>query len=141
MARRRGPPWALIGVGFAVVTVAGMAAAFFSGRGHTAPEDPGVCWRMTLDASGAPRYQVQARDILNLETCAAHLERIYLIGGREVSGAYQGRFIFIDSSAIRSASSLNGSRWRVFFEPQRVDLDRKLRGGSTVPRIVMSPDR
>ena len=51
---------------------------------------------------------------------AAYLERIYLQkGGGEVAGAFQGRFIFVDDQAIRSASSLNGSRWRVFFDPQR----------------------
>jgi len=137
---RRGPPWTLIGAGFTVVTVAAMSAAFFSDRGHPAPEDPGVCWRMTGYAGGKPDFSRLAGDIANLETCAAHLERIHLIHGGEVAGAYQGRFIFIDSQAIRSASRLDGSRWRVFFDPQRADLDKKLRqGGRRVPHIAMMP--
>jgi hypothetical protein len=120
------------------VSVASIAGAFWGTGSHPAPKDAGVCWRMHMRGE-TPRFDRLAGDILNLETCAAHLERIHLMRGGEVAGAYQGRFIFIDSQAIRSASSLEGSRWRVFFDPQRAALDQKLREGGSAPRVALMP--
>jgi hypothetical protein len=140
MARRRGPPWGLILGGFGIVTVAAMAAAAFGFRpAVVAPEDRGVCWRVQM-TDDRPDFLHLAKDVPNLESCAAHLEAIYLRSGPQV-GAYQGRFIFVDDQAIRSANSLDGSRWRVFFDPQRADLDNKLRGASHTPQIFTTPAR
>jgi hypothetical protein len=140
MARRRGPPWGLILGGFAVVTVVAMTAAAVGFRPAVVPpEDTGVCWRVQMQDE-KPDFRRLAHGVPNLESCAAHLEAIYLRRGPQV-GAYQGRFIFVDDEAIRSAKSLDGSRWRVFFDPQRADLDKKLRGASHPPQVFTAPAR
>ena len=138
MARRRGPPWGLIGAVFTVITVAAVGASFWNGGAVPPPEDRGVCWRMTSQG-GKLRFDRLAGDVLNLESCAAYLERIHLVDRAEVTGAFQGRFIFIDDQAIKSASRLNGSRWRVFFDPQRAAPDKRLRAGSAMPPMVTQP--
>lgn len=138
--RRRITPTAWITGAFGVVAVAAFALAFLGPKPTPAPDARGVCWRM-LGGEQAPRFVSIASDIANLETCAAHLERLYLQAGGEIAGAYQGRFIFIDSQAIRSGSSLEGSRWRIFFGPQREALDAKLRQGGETPRMVLMPAR
>jgi hypothetical protein len=126
---------------FAVGAVVVVAAVFGGlGRGTHAPEDKGVCWRITSGAS-PPQYAVLAKDVANLETCAAHLERIHLQTGGNVDGAYQGRFLFVDATAIRSATSLEGSRWQVFFAPQRAALDQKLSQGAGTPQLFTMPAR
>ena len=138
--RRRGPPWAAILGVFGVVGVVGVSSAFWAGAGRDAPSNEGVCWRMT-DQAGKPHFAPLASNILNLESCAAYLERIHLTKGGEVQGAFQGRFIFIDDLAIRSATRLDGSRWRVFFDPQRTALDARLRLGGKTPSIALMPSR
>ena len=134
----RGPPWKLIGVVFTVVTVGAIAASFLAPGPAEAPRDPGVCWRLTMVGT-KPDYHRVAANIANLETCAAYLEREHLVHGGEVNGAYQGRFIFIDSDAIRSAVTLDGSRWRVFMGPQRAAVDRKLREGGKTLNVFTGP--
>ena len=134
----RGPPWTLIGVVFTVVTVGAIGWSLFAPGPVQAPRDPGVCWRMTTE-SGKLAYHRLGADIANLETCAAYLERQYLIHGGEVDGAFQGRFIFVDEDAIRSSVTLDGSRWRVFFGAQRAALDRKLREGGKTLNVVTTP--
>lgn len=91
-----------------------------------APTEAKVCWRMH-DESGQARFTPLSRGVENLESCAANLERIHLDRGGMVNGAYQGRFIFIDSEAIRSAPSMTGGRWRIFYGAQREALDKKIR--------------
>jgi hypothetical protein len=138
----RGPPWKLIMGVFTAVTVGAIAASFLIPGPAEAPRDPGVCWRMTM-AGTKPAYHRVAGNIANLETCSAYLEREFLIGHRPVDGAYQGRFIFIDGDAVRSAATLDGSRWRVFFDPQRAAVDKTLRsGGRTITiTVATSPAR
>lgn len=137
MARRRDPPWGWILGVFAVVTVVAVGASFFS-QAKGAPSDPGVCWRATFEG-GRTNFHRLATDVLNLESCSAYLERIHLQDGGQVTGAFQGRFIFVDDDAIKSAASMEGSRWRVFFGPQRAALDRRLRAGSAIPTVVTAP--
>jgi hypothetical protein len=141
MARRRVAPGLWISGVFGLAALVA-AVLFFSGFGRvtTAPEDRGVCWRM-VGGEANPSYVELAKNVANLETCAAHLERLYLNAGGTVSGAYQGRFLFVDSQAIRSATSLEGSRWQVFFGPQRAALDKKLREGGATPQMFMMPSR
>lgn len=131
---------ALIGgavfIGSATVLIGGL---WGFGASVAAPDAPGVCYRMLAGRNDQPRFVEMARNVLNLESCAAHLERIFLQTGSRVDGAYQGRFIFIDSDAIKSGARLDGSRWRVFFGPQRAALDLRLKAGGQTPSIVMSP--
>jgi hypothetical protein len=141
MAKRRLTPGVWISGVFGVAIVIGAVAVFSGwGRPTTAPEDKGVCWRM-IESDAKPRYVLLAKDVANLETCAAHLERLFIQGAADVAGAYQGRFIFIDSKSIRSATALEGASWPIFFGPQRAALDQKLRQGGATPQMFMMPAR
>ena len=134
----RGPPWRLIGIVFTVITVGAIGASFLVPGPAQAPRDPGVCWRMTF-AGDKPIYHRLGANITNLETCAAYLEREYLVHRTEVAGAYQGRFIFVDEQAVRSAATLDGSRWRIFFAPQRAMIDRKIQDGGKTLNVFTGP--
>jgi hypothetical protein len=139
--RRRITPGVWITAVFALAGVIAAAVVFAGwGRATPAPDARGVCWRM-IPGDGKPQFVQIAKNVANLETCGAHLERLYLQAGGEVSGAYQGRFIFVDSQAIRSATSLEGSRWQLFFGPQRAALDKKLREGGATPQMFLMPQR
>jgi hypothetical protein len=87
-----------------------------------APRDPGVCWRMGADGT----FTVLVRGSSGIEACAGDLERVFMKTHTPVNGAYQGRYIFIDKEAIRSADTLTGERWRLYFDNQRRDLDKDL---------------
>ncbi|OYX31823.1 MAG: hypothetical protein B7Y99_09585 [Caulobacterales bacterium 32-69-10] len=141
MAKRKITPGVWISAVFGVAIVVG-AGMVFSGalRSTAAPDDRGICFRM-IGGEENPRYVELAKNVANLETCAAHLERLFLQAGGTVAGAYQGRFIFVDSKAIRSATSLEGSRWQIFFGPQRAALDKRLMEGTNVPTTFTMPAR
>lgn len=87
-----------------------------------APKDPGVCYRMTAPG----HFEPLVRNSQGIEACAGDLERIHMKTGESLTGAYQGRFIFVDKEAIRSATSWDGQRWRLYFDNQRDALDKKL---------------
>lgn len=89
------------------------------------PSEPRVCWRV---AAPAPTFEVVARDIANLETCAARLEAVRMLGdGGPVTGAYGGRFIFSSEAELTSAATLDGSRFRVFEAADRAEIQRGIR--------------
>ena len=100
------------------------ALALAACAGASAPEDPGVCFRV----DGAPaRFAVLARGVENLESCAVLLEGLRLQGHPASTGAFQGYFIFVGDDAIRSAPSLHGMRYPIFQPPQRAAIDKDLR--------------
>lgn len=141
MAKRKITPGTWLSAVFGVAILISAVVVFTGvGRSTPAPDARGVCYRM-LGGEENPRYVELAKDVANLETCAAHLERLYLQAGGELAGAFQGRFLFVDSKSIRSATSLEGSRWQVFFGPQRAALDRSLRAGNTTPTMFTMPAR
>lgn len=84
-----------------------------------APRDPGVCWYVVAAETegGEPRFNVVARDQPQIEFCAARLEEMRVsflrMGGtnREIIGAYQGQFIFIDQYGVKFGKTLTGSRF------------------------------
>lgn len=83
-----------------------------------APFDEGVCFVVERGAEGeAPRFNVLARDQPQIEFCAARLEEMRLrflrMGGtrRELTGSYQGQFIFIDRGGAWISRTLDGSRF------------------------------
>ena len=102
------------------------ALALVGCAGPSAPEDPGVCFRVD-NAAGKPAFTALARGVENLETCAVLLEGVNLQGHAAPTGAYQGYFIFIGPDAIRSARSVGGMRYPVFQPPQRASIDKDLR--------------
>jgi hypothetical protein len=83
-----------------------------------APFDRGVCYAMERGEDGAaPQFNVVAENQPQIEFCAARLEEMRLrflrLGGnrREIIGAYQGQFIFIDRSGVSFGKTLEGARF------------------------------
>ena len=85
-----------------------------------APREPGVCYSVSMPRAGekgAPQFNVVARDQPQIEFCAARLEEMRLrflrMGGsnREVIGAYQGQYIFIERRGVSFSKTLDGVRF------------------------------
>lgn len=83
-----------------------------------APYDPGVCYAVEVGAEGeAPRFNKVADNQPQIEFCAARLEEVRLrflrMGGsrQEITGSYQGQFIFIDRGGVWLSKSLDGGRF------------------------------
>ena len=102
------------------------ALALAACAGPSAPQDPGVCFRVD-NVGGKTAFTALARGVENLETCAVLLEAVILQGHPAPTGAYQGYFIFVGADAIRSAQSLGGMRYPVFQPPQRATIDKDLK--------------
>ena len=87
--------------------------------GMEAPRDPGVCYYIVPGETEGedPRQIVVAEDQPQIEQCAARLEemrvRFLRMGGsnREIIGAYQGQFIFIDPQGVKFGRTLTGARF------------------------------
>lgn len=102
----------------AAVAAAGLVAAACQGATE-APYTPGVCYAVAPaeDGKGVPDFSVLARDQAQIEFCAARLEEMRLrflrMGGtrRDVIGAYQGQFIFIDRFGVSFSKTLEGNRF------------------------------
>ena len=81
-----------------------------------APTDTGVCYAIETP-DGEPVFNVVARDQVQIEMCAARLEEIRLrfrsLGStrQEITGAYQGQFIFVDRRGVSFGRTLEGSRF------------------------------
>ncbi len=83
-----------------------------------APYEAGVCFAVEEGAEGeAPAFHKLAEDQPQIEHCAARLEEMRLRflrqGGsrQEITGAYQGQFIFLDREGVWIGKSLDGSRF------------------------------
>lgn len=83
-----------------------------------APYDKGVCFAVEQGENGAaPVFNKVAEGQPQVEFCAARLEEMRLrflrLGGTrtEITGAYQGQFIFIDRAGVWFAKSLDGARF------------------------------
>ena len=82
-----------------------------------APMDRGVCYYVVPQEDGTARFHVVARDQQSLEYCAARLEemrvRFLRQGGnrREVTGAYQGRFIWVSPRGVSVSEGWEGVRY------------------------------
>lgn len=99
------------------VAVLGLAAC------ESAPEAPreaGVCYSVQTPKQGekgAPQFHVVATDQPQIEFCAARLEEMRLrflrMGGsnREIIGAYQGQYIFIERRGVSFSQTLDGVRF------------------------------
>jgi len=104
----------------ASIILAAVAGAALTGACTNEPRfdfQPGVCYSVSTPDGQAPRLDVVARDQPQIEFCAARLEEVRIrflrMGGsnQEITGAYQGRFIFIDREGVKIGQSLNGSRF------------------------------
>lgn len=94
-------------VSAAALALLGLTVSACAQKGVEAPTEPGVCYHVVPaeDGKSAPKINVVARDQPQIEFCAARLEEMRLrflrMGGnnRDMIGAYQGQFIFIDRGA------------------------------------------
>jgi len=75
------------------------------------PGDVGVCFHV-VQKDGKLRYNRLVENVPSLERCAANLEAMRIkflrMGGntRDITGAYQGNFLFIDRQGVFTSSSL-----------------------------------
>ena len=112
----------LKGVGAILLT--GMAACSSQ---PAAPSGAGLCWRMFEVTDQEPRFEILARDVPNLESCAVQLEGARMMEGRPTTGAYNGHFIFATEEQITSAVTMNGTRVRIFQAEDRQEIQDGLR--------------
>ncbi len=115
----------------AIDLVKGMAAILMTAMAAcssqpSAPSGAGLCWRMVEDVD-PPAFRIMARDVPNLESCAAQLEGARMMEGRPTTGAYNGHFIFATEEQITSAAAMNATRVRVFEAEDRRDIQNGLR--------------
>ena len=102
-----------------VIFLAGMAACSSQ---PAAPSGAGLCWRMFEVTDQEPRFEILARDVPNLESCAVQLEGARMMEGRPTTGAYNGHFIFATEEQITSAVTMNGTRVRIFQAEDRQEI-------------------
>ena len=83
-----------------------------------APYDPGICYSVSFPkGDGKPVFNKLAENQPQIEFCAARLEemrvRFLRMGGsqREITGAYQGQYIFIDRAGVSFGKTLDGNRF------------------------------
>lgn len=102
-----------------LLAVAAAAVLASCSSGPKAPFDRGVCYFIPpadLEKSD-PRMNVVAENQPQIEFCAARLEemrvRFLRMGGsnREIVGAYQGQFIFIEARGVSFSKSLTGGKF------------------------------
>jgi len=103
-----------------LIIAAGAAALTACESGPAAPDDRGVCYSVTVRKDKTVKFNELAKGQNSLEDCIARLEemrvRFLRMGGsrRAVTGAYQGKFIFVDPAGVATADSLNGARFFAF---------------------------
>ncbi|HYC96642.1 hypothetical protein [Brevundimonas sp.] len=105
-------------VPFLLALGAGVLALAACSRAVEAPYERGVCFVVEVGEAGeAPVFNKLAEDQPQIEYCAARLEEMRLRflrqGGsrQEVTGAYNGQYIFIDREGVWIGKSLDGSRF------------------------------
>jgi hypothetical protein len=102
-----------------------------------APDDAGVCWHMIPGKDGKPQFNRLADKVPNIETCAMKLEVMRIqflkVGGtrREISGAYQGQYLWLQREGVYVSQTLEGNRYPA--------LKRLPDGTLAVPSAVAVP--
>ncbi len=104
-----------------IVPILALAAAAFGlsacEKAFEAPLDRGVCYHMGVLPDGGVKWNVVARNVENIEKCAAQLEgmrlRFLRMGSQnsEMVGAYQGSFIHLRRGGIYRAQRWNGNQY------------------------------
>ena len=100
-----------------ILSLVAVAALSGCAKKTRPPGDPGVCYHVVTSADGKLKYNRLSQNVPNLETCAANLEAMRInflrMGGnnRDIMGAYQGNFLFLQRGGIFSASSLESHRY------------------------------
>ncbi|HEY5107361.1 MAG TPA: hypothetical protein VII73_11420 [Caulobacteraceae bacterium] len=82
-----------------------------------APTDRGVCWHMAVAPGGAIKFNKLAENQPDLEHCAAQIEamRVRFLGlgsgQTEVTGAYQGQFLFLQPEGAFTSQTFDGHHY------------------------------
>ena len=82
-----------------------------------APFEQGVCLHVVEQKDGTLKFNPVAQNVASLELCAAELEgmriRFVRMGSpnRELTGAYQGKFIFVQREGIYLGDTYEGARF------------------------------
>jgi hypothetical protein len=103
----------------APLVIAALASLALAGcaKQVAAPADTGVCWQAVPLQNGGVRFNKLSDHQPNIESCAASLESMRLhflsLGGsaEEITGAYQGNFIFLQKEGVFISESLDGNRY------------------------------
>jgi len=101
-------PWGLT-IGLAAVGLLGGCTQEIS-----APGDRGVCWHMVQPLKGPPKFNVLARDVPDLEHCAAQMEKMRVnfqslgLAQSDIVGAYQTQFLFLNRYGAFTSQTLTG---------------------------------
>ena len=78
------------------------------------PNEQGMCYQYVTPKGQKPRFNVLARNVPNLETCAADLEamriRFITLGGtsNDIVGAYNSKFLFLQREGVFTSDTLDG---------------------------------
>ncbi|HUZ11553.1 MAG TPA: hypothetical protein VMU93_01715 [Caulobacteraceae bacterium] len=100
-----------------------LAAAAFAvvlagcSHGPQPPGDVGVCYHLAAFEAGRPKFNVVARNVPDLEHCAAQLEAMRLrflrfgVGQEDITGAYQGAFLFLGPQGVFTSQSYDGAQY------------------------------
>ena len=81
------------------------------------PTDTGVCYHLGSVTNGVAHYNVVARNVPDMEHCAAALEAMRIqfleLGGSnsEIVGGYQGNFLFLQKEGVFTAERYDGARF------------------------------
>ena len=108
-----------MGLGVAAFSAFAFASLLVTacGKRVEAPLDAGVCWHVVPLKDGTFRFNRLTDHRPNIESCAGALEGMRLrflgLGGgmREITGAYQGNFIFLQPEGVFISQSLTGNRY------------------------------
>lgn len=122
-----------------LVIAAALATVVLAGceTGPQAPTDTGVCYTVATLRDGKVKFNVVARNQPSMESCIARLEELRIkfqrMGSdrRDLIGAYQGKFLFIDGSGVAVADGLKSGRFYAF--------TRAANGQLALPNIVNQP--
>ena len=106
--------------GLLITAAAATAAVGLASCGEKPIEPPsniGICWHAIPQKDGTIKFNELSKNVPNLETCAATLEgmriRFARLGSqqREMLGAYQGNFVFLQSEGVFVASDMKRARY------------------------------
>ncbi|MDB5455545.1 MAG: hypothetical protein JWP92_1130 [Caulobacter sp.] len=101
----------------AAVTALAVVALTGCEKQLKAPFDQGVCMHVLKNKDGSLKFNVVARNVPNLETCAATLEgvriRFVRLGApnSNMIGSYQGSFLFLEKEGIYVGQTYDGARF------------------------------
>jgi hypothetical protein len=108
---------ALTALALGVATLASALALAACSSQVQAPTDAGVCYHLAAMQNGAPKFNVVAKSVPDMEHCAAQLEamrvRFLSLGGsaQDIVGAFQGNFLFLGEQGVFTAETYQGPRY------------------------------